>query len=267
MPGTVNVILGGAGLLGSALQRKLQAQGEESVVYDLKDDYDLRFQNPPAPDGDAYYWFLAWDVGGAKYITGPESQMRILTGNLRLMERVFGWLHERKARFTFVSTQMIGYPNAYGITKLVGEYWSSLAGDPLVARLWNCYDAEEPSKRSHVMPDLIEQGAKGAIKLLTTGVERRQFLHADDVADALIHQRQTAQPLADITTGQWVPILDVANEIAKHFNADVVPGEAEGYESLVEPKHWLEGWKPALDLEQGVERVVQRMRQHGWIPA
>ncbi|MFQ5995755.1 MAG: NAD-dependent epimerase/dehydratase family protein [Acidiferrobacterales bacterium] len=261
----LNVLLGGAGLIGAALNRALDKRGEATVIYDLKTGADLRDYEPEVANNDAYYWFLAWDVGGAKYIMDEAQQQAILRNNLRLCEKVFGWLDKRDARFTFVSSQLAGYPNAYGVTKAVGEMWAKLVGHGLITRLWNCYDAESPSQRSHVIPDLVIEAKTGTIKLLTSGEERRQFLHADDAADALIFQRESQQSLADVTSGAWVSIREVAELIANQFSATVSPGSEPGYSSLVEPTHWLEGWQLTIDLSAGIEMVIKKMRTNNWL--
>ena len=261
----LNVLLGGAGLIGTALDRALRDRGEETKVYDLKTGVDLREREPEDFGADTYYWFLAWDVGGAKYIMDDSQQLAILQHNLDLCHKVFGWLEKRNARYTFVSSQMVGYPNAYGVTKAVGETWARLVGRGLITRLWNCYDAEEPTHRSHVIPDLLVQAKSGTIRLLTSGDERRQFLHADDVAKALILQRESGQPLADVTSGEWVSVRQVAEMIAGEFAAQVVPGAASGYESMVEPSVLLDDWQPTIELTVGLRMVIERMVERGWL--
>ncbi len=260
-----NVILGGQGLIGTALDRKLRETGEKTVVYDLKSGFDLRSREPDMLPGDVYYWFLAWDVGGAKYIMDESEQVSIMRSNLALCGKVFDWLQRRKARFTFVSTQMSGYPNAYGVTKSVGEIWTKAIGNGLIVRLWNCYGPEEPSKRSHVIPDLVRQGKDGAIRLMTSGIERRQFLHADDCAEAMVRQRELRQPVADVTSGSWVSIGDVAGTIGRLMGAEVIPGKKPGYESLVDPAVPLDGWRARIDLDSGIGMVIAAMRRNGWI--
>ncbi len=260
----LNVLLGGAGLVGTALERALVARGEETKVYDLKNGFDLREREPEAMPAEAYYWFLAWDVGGAKYLMDQSQQRAILQHNVQLCYKVFGWLQRRDARFTFVSSQLAGYRNAYGTTKAVGEIWAQAVGHGLITRLWNCYDAEEPSRRSHVIPDLVVQAKAGAIELLTTGAERRQFLHVDDVANALIFQRETGRRCADVTSGTWVSIRELAALIADRLGANVSVGNARGYESLVEPAQPLEGWQPSIDLPTGISAVIEKMTEKGW---
>jgi len=265
MSARTNVLLGGQGLVGTALGRKLAERGERTVVYDLKSGFDLRLSEPEEVPGDAYFWFLAWDVGGAKYIMDESEQVSILRSNLALCGKVFGWLQKRKSPFTFVSSQMAGYPNAYGVTKSVGEVWTKTIGNGLIVRLWNCYGPEEPSKRSHVIPDLVLQGRNGVVRLLTSGSERRQFLHVDDCAEALIRQRESRQPVADVTSGKWIMIREIAERIGAKMGARVVPGERPGYESLVEPALPLEGWRPRIDLDAGIGMVIRTMEENGWL--
>lgn len=260
----INVILGGSGLIGRALERQLRARGEETVVFDLKSGFDLRTTEPRTFPASTYYWFLAWDVGGAKYIMDPSAQIDILKSNLRLCDRVFTWLQERKAEFTFVSTQMVGYSNSYGISKAVGEHWTKTLSHGRICRLWNVYGAEEPSRRSHIIPDLVAQAAAGKVRLLTSGEERRQFIIDDDCADALITQREIAQPHADITSGQWVSIRDLARIVCELGNTELAWEEPAGYESLVEPMRPLRDWKPKIGLRDGLEKVISRMREQGW---
>ncbi len=263
MGNQVNLVLGGAGLIGRRLVHLLRSRGEEVLVYDLKNGFDLRLRIPEAPSG-AYCWFLAWDVGGAQYILDQSMQEQILQNNLLLCQSVFPWLKQNGIPFTFTSTQMIFYPNAYGLTKAVGEFWTKCLDTGLVARLWNVFDAEEPSLRSHVIPDLIQQSSTGTIKLLTSGEERRQFLLADDCAEALVHQRETGQTTADITSGTWVRVREVADAIGKITGVHVLLGDQRGYETLTLPNNPLKGWSPQYTLRSGLEIVVQRMKEKSW---
>lgn len=231
-------------------------------VYDLKNGFDLRLKVPKAPNG-AYCWFLAWDVGGARYILDQSMQERILRNNLRLCQSVFSWIKAERIPFTFTSTQMTAYPNAYGLTKAVGEFWAKLSMG-LIAKLWNVFDAEEPSLRSHVIPDMIQQSSTGTIELLTTGEERRQFLLADDCAEALVCQRETGQTTADITSGTWVEVREVADVIGQITGAHVVPGDQRGYETLTPVSNPLKGWNPQHTLRSGLQIVVDRMKEKSW---
>jgi nucleoside-diphosphate-sugar epimerase len=260
-----NVILGGAGMIGRALQIELERIGERTVILDIKNGFDLRERQPEVYEEDAYYWFLAWDVGGAKYIMNPGRQIDILRNNLRLCEKVFGFLEARSSPFTFVSTQMVGYPNAYGATKHVGEIWTNNLAGGITARLWNVYGAEPVDERTHLIPDMICQGSRGTIRLQTSGRERRQFIHCRDCAEGLIRHRASGMRLADLTSCHWVSVYEVAKMTADALGASIEAGTEDGYESLIEPKHLLPGWLPAISLKDGINDIVYQMRKQAWI--
>jgi len=260
----VNVLLGAGGVVGRALRRRLEAGGERVVAYDLADGHDLRFFEPPPIDGEAFYWFLAWDVGGAKYLLDAAVQRQSIEHNVALCHRVFGWLARRRARFLFTGSQMAGYPNAYGATKALAQYWTRCLGGQL-AILWNVYGAAPISARSYFVPDVIAQAVGGGeIRLLTDGTERRRFVHADDCAEALVRQRDLGQPEAHIASGEWSRVADVARVVADLTGAVLRLGERPGYESIVEPTRPLAGWAPRLTLPEGIERTIATMRERGW---
>jgi len=261
MTSPLNLVFGGKGLIGRALTRELRAAGEEVEIYDLKDGWDLRTKPPAKPKRVAFCWFLAWDVGGANYIMDPSSQVAILRSNLALCDSVFAWLQDNGLPFLFTSTQMVGYPNAYGLTKQLAEYWSERLPRAQVCRLWNVYGPEPHSVRSHVISDLVHQGRSGQIRLQTNGEERRQFLASGDCARALVHQRAIGQPFADITSGNWLRIREVAETVASMMKARLEVKDKPGYETMVEPTRRLENWEPRISLREGIGEVIESLHQ------
>jgi nucleoside-diphosphate-sugar epimerase len=256
---TTNLVLGGEGLIGRALCSALENRGERVVSYDLKSGFDLRERVPDNVPSDAYCWFLAWEVGGAKYLLNPARQETIFQNNVRLSENVFGWLRTTGIRFTFTSSVMAGYTDAYGVSKKLGDYWASLCPAGLIARLWNVYGVEPVSERSHAVTDFIAQARDGTINLMSRGDEVRQFIAASDCATGLIHQREIKQRRADITSGEWVSILEMARTIGRMTGARVVPGERPGFPWKVEPENTMRDWRPALSLEQGLLQMISAM--------
>jgi len=264
MSGRHNVLLGGAGLIGRALARRLEATGERVSVHDLRDGFDLRVQDPPDPGPGAFVWFLAWDAGGARYIYDPARQDEILRSNLALSERVFGWLERTGAPFLFTTTQLAGTPYAYGRSKALGETHARRLGG-LVARLWNVYGAEAPEVRSHVIPDVVARAARtGIVHLASSGRERRQFIHADDCAAGLVAQRDAAIAEADLTSGRWIPVHEIGRRLARILDLPFEAGGTDGPEHMVEPARMLPGWSPRIGLDEGLARVVETMRARGW---
>src|SRR5438552_676779 len=99
------LVLGGEGLIGSALIKELNERGHETVSLDLKSGSDLRFvSDEPFLNCDRV-WFLAWDTGGAKYIEATDSQHQQYKHNCELCVRVFDALARNRKPFLFASTQ------------------------------------------------------------------------------------------------------------------------------------------------------------------
>jgi nucleoside-diphosphate-sugar epimerase len=237
-------------------------EGQEVISLDLKTDFDLRKHSLKPYSNFDFIWFLAWDVGGSNYLVNPDYQQDILLNNVIICERVFDFLYRSKIRFLFTTSQLSGSDNAYGITKMLGEYWTYQIGGKL-ARLWNVYGWEPPGIRSHVIPDLVMMGLKEkAIYLQTSGQERRQFIFDSDCVDALIQLRETPGcNYADITKPPWFTIKQVADEIGRQINVPVFRGKTIGYNKIVEPEKPLKGWTPKIDLQQGISRVILKAKE------
>ena len=250
------IVLGGDGFIGKYLVKELRKQGAKVFVYDLKNGFDLRISHPPLEEKKSYVWFLAWDVGGAKYLMNEQNQINILENNLAICQNIFPWIAKNNLSSTFIGTQMAGYNNAYGITKLVGEYWARLTPRCLISRLWNVYGLEDSGERSHVFTDLVRSGQKGCVQCMSSGKERRQFVYVKDCVEGLLHQRRTGQQMADITSGFWTTIKEMSEVIAQKMGTDVKYGDKDGYESLIEPTMPLAGWKPHYSLEKAIHEML-----------
>lgn len=254
--GLKELVLGGNGLIGSALCGVLHGSGSEVVSLDLAKGYDLRDGRTEDFQGFDRVWFLAWDTGGAKYLNDEAFQHSMYKHNTELCTRVFDILDRTKLPFLFVTSQLAGEHTAYGMTKLMAEHWArQLSGK--VAKLWNVYGWETPGQRSHVVPDLVLGGvANGMVRCATSGAEKRQWLHKTDCASALTHLFDSNQEYADITSGEWVSVRDVAATIAGQLDVPLEVGSLPGRESLNGPSVPLVGWRAAMSLSEGIENVI-----------
>lgn len=261
-----NLVIGSEGFVGTPLCRYLENRGERVLRFDLKRGAheDARVVRLDLEGVDQVY-FLAWEVGGAKYLYRSDIQFLQLDSNLKLMLNVFPQLQAARTPFLFVSSQLAEeFDTVYGSTKRLGEVWTHLLGGTRV-RLWNVYGAyEPPSERSHVVADFVWQALqRGEIRMLTTGEELRQFVYIDDVCDAF-HQalRLRLSGVYDVTSFEWVPVRRVADIIAELTGAKVVPGERSGSTPITPMRGKVPNWMSTASLEQGLERTVALYRKH-----
>ncbi len=259
---TTNLVLGGSGTIGSSLCKHLLSKNEKVINLDLKNGFDLRSGSLDEYAHVDYVWFLAWEVGGAKYLTNENNLLNIVRNNTLLCEKVFSFLESSKLPFMFASSQLAAPGTPYGVTKLLGEEWTRLLGGQVV-RFWNVYGWEVPGERSHVIPDLILQAlTKKKIELITNGQEERQFIYIDDCVENMYSIRETGLVKADVTNGDWVTIKIIAEKIGEILNVPVVPGKTEGYSYKVNPDFLASNLNFKKTLEEGIKILIKQCNEY-----
>ncbi|RLD57313.1 MAG: hypothetical protein DRJ01_14025 [Bacteroidetes bacterium] len=257
-----NLVLGGSGTIGSALCKELKDQGEEVINLDLKIGFDLRTLNLFNYKNVDYVWFLAWDVGGAKYLYNADNQLKIIQNNTRICENVFSFLKSTQIPFMFVSSQLASYDNAYGVTKKLGEEWSRILNGNIV-RFWNVYGWETPGEKSHIIPDLVVRSLqKQPIKLLTNGEEERQFIFMEDTVKNLIRMREMGLKEVDMTNNRWIKIKDLAKIITTKIGTTLELGKEKGYSVRIEANETAKKFHFETTLEQGVDKIIKEAKKY-----
>ena len=255
-------MLGGEGLIGTALGAELRERGHETVSLDLRSGCDLRVVESEPFETCDRVWFLAWDTGGAKYIESKDRQHETYRHNCELSAHVFDILARARKPFVFATSQLAGQPNAYGLTKRMAEHWAVHLGGQ-IARFWNIYGWEEPGRRSHVMTDLVLSGlTERRVRCLTTGAERRRLTYKTDAARALVDLAESGQPAADIGGESWLTVGALAREVGRQLGVPVAFGEQVGTEALIDPRHFLPSWRPRVSLEEGIAKVIDEAREY-----
>lgn len=265
VPSTItNLVLGSDGFVGKPFCEFLEQRGEQVVRFDIKRDAreDARRVSLPLDGVDRIY-FLAWEVGGAKYLYREDVQFLQLDWNLQLLLNVMPQLHEAKIPFLFVSSQLAEENDSvYGVTKRLGEVWTHLL-EGVRVRLWNVYGGyEDQTERSHVVADFVHQAlSTGRIEMMTTGEEVRQFIHVDDVCRAFhLALSRGLGGLYDVSSFEWVPVREVADIIGDLTGAEVVPGTRVGSTPVTPMVGKIPDWEPALTLREGLSKMVELFR-------
>ena len=224
-----------------------------------------------------FVFFLAFDVGGSRYLKKYQHTFKFIDNNTRMMASVFGLLEKYNKRFVFASSQMSNMSySPYGVAKRVGElYTKSLKG--LTVKFWNVYGIEKDMEKAHVITDFIRKGfEEGDFEMMTDGTEERQFLYAEDCCEALetvmenFSDFKPEDPL-HITSFHQSSIKEVAQIITGQFNmigknVDIKPGIAKDsvqMDKRNEADTYITGWwLPKTNLQDGIAKVFNDMKKH-----
>ena len=276
-------ILGSSGQIGAYLTEYLRDKNHEVTEFDVvrhhgEDLTQIPNHNLDRAIKDAdFVFFLAFTVGGSRYLKKFQHTFEFVNSNTRLMTNVFTLLEKYRTPFIFASSQMsnMGY-SPYGLLKRVGEvYTETLKG--LTVKFWNVYGVETDRDKSHVITDLIRKGfEEGQFEMMTDGTEERQFLYAEDCCEALctimecFNDFKTTDPL-HITSFRSTTIKDVASIIQGQFNKigmhDVKIKPGPGKDSVQMDKRneadtfITQWWLPKTSIDQGISKVFNEMKK------
>jgi len=276
-------ILGSSGQIGAYLTEYLRAKGHEVTEFDIVNGIhqDLTvIPNQLLEDvirGTDFVFFLAFDVGGSRYLKKYQHTFQFIDNNTRLMANAFGLIEKYNKRFVFASSQMSNMSySPYGVMKRVGElYTTALKG--LTVKFWNVYGIENDHEKSHVITDFIRKGfEEGNFEMMTDGTEERQFLYAEDCCEALetIMESYTDFKPEDplhITSFRSESIRNVADIIQGQFGligkeVRIKPGLAKDsvqMDKRNEADTYISGWwLPKTNLQDGIAKVFNEMEKN-----
>ena len=276
-------ILGSEGQIGAYLSEYLTKKGHEvtgvDVVYGPENDLRVTpntYVESKIENAD-FVFFLAFDVGGSRYLKKYQHTFDFVNNNTRIMANTFRLLKRYNKRFVFASSQMSNMSySPYGVMKRVGElHTTALKG--LIVKFWNVYGIEKDMEKAHVITDFIRRGfEEGEFEMLTDGTEQRQFLYAEDCCEALetvmecYSDFKPEDPL-HITSFNATSIADIAAIIQGQFNlidrfdVKIKPGLAKDsvqMDKRNEADTYITGWwTPKTGIDQGIAKVFADMKK------
>lgn len=279
-------VAGHRGLVGSAIWRRLEDEGFDSLVGRSSAELDLREREDVfrffADTQPRYVVLAAAKVGGI--LANSTQPVEFLSENLRIQTNVMdAALEHGTERMLFLGSSCI-YPklapqpiredslltghleptnDAYAIAKIAGIFGVQSVrrefGRPWISAMpTNLYgpgDNFSPTG-SHVLPALIRRydearaSGKDVVTNWGTGSPRREFLHVDDMADACLHllDHFDSAEQVNVGTGRDATIKEIAQMVA----------EAVGYEGRTE---W-DTSKPDGTPQKLLD--VTKLREAGW---
>ena len=294
-------IAGHRGMVGSAILRKLQKEGFTNIVTRTSSELDLRDQaavNAFFQEEKPRYVFMdAAKVGGI--LANNTYRAEFLYDNLMIESNVIHASYLNSVtKLLFLGSSCI-YPKMapqplkeeylltglleptnepYAIAKITGiklcdAYRSQYGCNYISVMPTNLYGPNDnyDLQTSHVFPALIRKfheakiNGEPGVTIWGSGKPRREFLHADDLADAcfFLMQQYNEPGFVNIGTGEDVEIGELA----------VLIKEIVGYKGTIEhdlskpdgtPRKLMDvskltelGWKYSIDLAAGIKSVYQ----------
>ncbi|MGO4878435.1 GDP-L-fucose synthase family protein [Pedobacter psychrotolerans] len=290
-------IAGHKGMVGSAIKRKLEAEGFQNILVADSTTFDLRNQQAVSDwfekNRPEYVFLAAAKVGGI--IANNTYRGEFLYDNLMIQSNVIE--ASRKAgvqKLMFLGSSCI-YPKMapqplkeeylltgeleptnepYAIAKIAGIKMCDAYRDQygcnyisvMPTNLYGLNDNYHP-QNSHVLPALIrrfheaKQQNLPSVTIWGSGTPKREFLFADDLAEACVFlmQHYNEPGLVNVGCGTDLSIAELANEVK-----NIVGYEGEIEYDLTKPDGTPRklmnvdklnglGWKFSTSLKDGLQ--------------
>ena len=288
-------------MVGSAIVRKLTKEGYTNIITRSSAELDLRNQQAVADffaaEQPAYVFLAAAKVGGI--IANNTYRADFLYENLAIQNNVIHQAYVNKVdKLMFLGSSCI-YPKLapqplkeeylltglleetnepYAIAKIAGikmcDAYRSQYGCNFISvmptNLYGYNDNYHP-QNSHVLPALIrkfdeaKRNGDATVSIWGSGSPKREFLFADDLAEACFFLMQTYNEpnLINIGTGEDLSIKELALLI-KHvvgfkgeltFDASKPDGTPRKLMDV--SKLHQQGWKHKVELKEGLALAYQ----------
>jgi GDP-L-fucose synthase len=279
-------VAGNTGLVGSAIVRKLKADGYNNLIFTPWPDYDLRNQQQAegffAHERPEYVFLAAAKVGGI--LANSTYPAEFIYDNLMIAANIIHASHRFDVKKLLNLGSSCIYPKlapqplkevylltgplesmneAYAVAKIISiklcRYYNQQYGPG------DTFDLQT----SHVLPAMIRKfheakvGYKTEVLLWGTGQPRREFLFVDDLADAVVFLMNTKSfqdigELVNIGTGTDLTIRELA-ELVKSivgFSGKIIwnISKPDGTPQKLLDVSRMEqlGWKAKVGLKEGI---------------
>ena len=290
-------VAGHRGLVGSAIVRLLREKGYSNIITKSRDELDLTNQvavnNFFAENLLDVVIMAAGRVGGIR--ANNIYPAEFIYDNLAIASNTIHAAYKNNVkRFLFLGSSCI-YPKhaeqpmredcllssslestneAYAIAKIVGlklcQYYRKQYGvmfhSLMPTNLYGIGDNYHP-ENSHVLPALIRRFHEAKINnsptvtAWGTGSASREFLCADDLAEAILTSLSIKDPLDWINVGYGsdVTIKELTEIVAKVIGYkgeiiwDKTKPDGTPRKLLDSSEIFKTGWKPKINLEEGIK--------------
>jgi GDP-L-fucose synthase len=294
-------IAGHRGMVGSAILKTLELQGFHNFVIRTSSELDLRNQQAVFDfferEKPEYVFLAAAKVGGI--VANNTYRAEFIYDNICLQSNVIHAAYMNNVeKLMFLGSSCI-YPKMapqpmsedslltgmleptnepYAVAKIAGikmceAYRDQYNCNFISVMPTNLYGSNDnyDLQNSHVLPAMIRKfheaklEGKEKVEIWGTGAPKREFLHADDMADACVFLMKTydGKGFLNIGTGEDISIKDLALLVKKvvgfsgalHFDISKPDGTLRKLMN-VDHLHNL-GWKHTIELETGIAMAYE----------
>src|SRR5688572_9440397 len=294
-------IAGHRGMVGSAIMRRLQQEKFNNIVCRTSEELDLRNQQAVAgffeKEKPEYVFLAAAKVGGI--LANNTFRAEFLYDNLMIQSNVIdsAWKNRVK-KLLFLGSSCI-YPKLapqplkeeylltglleptnepYAIAKIAGikmcdAYRSQYGCNFISVMPTNLYGFNDNYDlvNSHVLPALLRKSHEAKINnkpevtVWGTGKPRREFLHADDMADAcfFLMEHYNEPGFINIGVGEDISIKELAEMIHEitGYKGKIVFDDTKPdgtLQKLLNVSRLSQlGWKASITLREGIKEVYR----------
>ncbi|MCF7821088.1 MAG: GDP-L-fucose synthase [Mariprofundaceae bacterium] len=299
-------VAGHRGLVGSAIVRKLHAEGYGNLLLRTSSELDLRNQTAVdmffAEEKPDYVFLAAAKVGGIHANdTYPADFIR---DNLLIQNNVIDAAYRSGVKkLLFLGSSCI-YPKQcpqpmkeeylltgpleptnewYAIAKIAGikmcqAYRKQYGFNAISAMPTNLYGPNDKFdlNNSHVLPALMRKlheakiNGDAEVVVWGTGSPKREFLHADDLADAVLFlmNNYSDAEIVNVGTGRDITILELAEMIREvvGFKGELVfdSSKPDGTPRKLMDVSTLTGlgWQSGISFRDGVVQTYKWYQEH-----
>ena len=294
-------VAGHKGLVGSALLRHLQKNGYRNILVRTRQELDLRqsdavrnFFSQAKPEAVVV---AAAKVGGIK--ANSDYPVEFLLENLQIQNNLIAASFEFGVKKLLFLGSSCVYPKLapqpireesllagpleptnepYAIAKIAGiklcqAYAQQYGMNFICAMPTNIYGPGDnfDLEKSHVLAALIRKVHEAKLRnqrevtIWGTGTPRREFLHADDLADALgfLLENYDSSEIINVGCGEDLTIRELVEIVARviGFEIDLVfdTTKPDGTPRKLLDTTRLQalGWKPQISLNDGIRQTYQ----------
>ena len=294
-------VAGHRGMVGSAIVRELNKLGFNNIVTRTSAELDLRNQSAVESfykeEKPEYVFISAAKVGGI--LANNTYRAEFLYDNLSIQNNLIHFAHVYGVKkLLFLGSSCI-YPKLapqplkedyllsglleptnepYAIAKITGikmceAYWDQYGSKFISAMPTNMYgpnDNYHPDN-SHVLPALIrkfheaKENGSDSVTVWGDGSPFREFLYADDLANALVYLmlNYNEKEFVNVGYGNEITINDLALLIKKfigfegHLEFDTSKPNGTPRKLMDSSRLFATGWKPKTALEEGIALAYQ----------